>query len=99
MGHEVKNRVIKAEAAPKALIPDINLDGITSAISVKKEGIIKDIKVGVEIDHTYIGDLQIDLTAPTGKKVTLFQFGEGRNKVNLKKVFDSKTTPALASLT
>jgi M6 family metalloprotease-like protein len=99
VGYEVKNRVVKAEAAPQALIPDINLDGITSAISVKKEGIIKDIKVGVEIDHTYIGDLQIDLTAPTGQHVTLFQFGEGRNKVNLKKVFDSKTTPALASLT
>jgi M6 family metalloprotease-like protein len=96
--YDLKKHIVREEAVPKVVIPDVNLDGITSAISVKKKGVAKDIKVDVEIDHTYIGDLQIALTAPTGQKVTLFQFGEGKNKVNLKKVFDSKSIPALESL-
>ncbi len=66
---------------------------------MSQDGVVKDIKVGVEISHTYIGDLQIDLTSPSGQRVTLFQFGEGANKINLRRTFDASSLPALATMT
>lgn len=92
------NRVIKKELAPKKSIPDNDPRGIQSIIPVTKKGIAKDIKVGVEISHTFIGDLQIDLVTPSNRAVTLLKPGDGRNKVNLKTTFDKSSSQALASL-
>ncbi len=53
-------------------IPDNDPNGITSTIQVSDSYSISDLNVSVNISHTYIQDLKIKLTSPTGTQVTLF---------------------------
>ncbi|MGI5310557.1 S8 family serine peptidase [Rheinheimera sp. WS51] len=52
-------------------IPDSNTNGITSIISVPLAGMIFATEVGVNINHTWSGDLIVKLTSPTGTEHTL----------------------------
>jgi len=47
-------------------IPDNNSAGITSNISVIRSGQAGTISVAVDIKHTYIGDLTVDVISPSG---------------------------------
>jgi subtilisin-like proprotein convertase family protein len=57
-------------------------------------GTLTFIKVSVEITHTYIGDLQITLLAPSGKSAVLHNRSGGGTK-NLSKTYDVANTVAL----
>ncbi|MCP4253108.1 MAG: M6 family metalloprotease domain-containing protein [Candidatus Scalindua sp.] len=91
------DKVIKKELSPAMAIPDNDPRGIQSIISISEDGTAKDIKVSVEISHTFIGDLQVDLISPSNKTATLHKPREGGNKKNLKASYDNSTS-ALASL-
>ncbi len=52
-------------------IPDADPEGITSVINVPDELIIDEVSVTVDITHTFIGDLIVELTSPAGTTVTL----------------------------
>ncbi|BBB31845.1 hypothetical protein TTHT_0221 [Thermotomaculum hydrothermale] len=52
-------------------IPDNNATGITSSINVPDSAVVTEIKVTVDITHTYIGDLIVTLVAPNGATATL----------------------------
>ncbi len=52
-------------------IPDNNATGVTSAINVTRSGASNTVNVEVDIIHTYIGDLVIDLIAPDGSSHNL----------------------------
>jgi serine protease len=52
-------------------IPDNVPAGITSTISVPDSIAISELSVSVNITHTYIGDLIVKLTSPSGTTVTL----------------------------
>lgn len=47
-------------------IPDNNATGVSSPIDVDRSGASESIRVSVDITHTYIGDLEVDLLAPGG---------------------------------
>jgi subtilisin-like proprotein convertase family protein len=47
-------------------IPDNNATGITSTIHVTQSSLITEMKVTVNITHTFIGDLVVTLTGPGG---------------------------------
>jgi len=94
---EVDN-IIKKELSPEMAIPDNDPRGIQSIIPISEDGTAKDIKVSVEISHTFIGDLQVDLISPSNKTATLHKQGDGGNKKDLKATYDSSSSPALASL-
>lgn len=47
-------------------IPDNNATGVSSPIDVVRSGASESISVSVNISHTYIGDLEVDLLAPGG---------------------------------
>jgi len=53
------------------VIPDNNHDGVRLELAVEQMGAISDVKVKVEIRHTYIGDLKVQLKSPLGTLVTL----------------------------
>ena len=59
---------------------------------------LKDIKVQVDLEHTWIGDLTIKLRSPGGQVVVLHD-GEGGGTKNLHKLYDTASTPALSGLT
>ena len=59
---------------------------------------IRDIKVHVEIAHTYIGDLQVKLIPPTGAQPIVLHSKTGGGQDNLVTVYNRDTTPALEGL-
>jgi subtilisin-like proprotein convertase family protein len=82
--------VVRGQLSPKAPIPDNNPVGITSVIALDKPGSVRSLKLAVDITHTYIGDLRIELVAPSGRSVIVY--GQlGGNQDNLVVSYDSST--------
>ena len=76
-------------------IPD-NGDPIMNVIQVTDNGSITDFRVEVDITHTYVGDLRVDLIAPNGTSVTLHNH-TGGNGDDLKLIYTRNEVPSLAS--
>lgn len=77
-------------------IPDAG-SPIYSKIEVSQAAAISDIRIGVDLTHTFIGDLRIDLTAPDGTAVTLHDH-MGSSTDNLRTIYTVSQTPALRAL-
>jgi len=65
-------------------IPDSNLSGVVSTISVDAGQKVAIAKVKLDITHDYTADLSVDLISPTGKTIRLFNRKGG---INLKTEF------------
>ncbi len=76
---------IKKESHLNQAIPE-NSKGLVSTINVLKSGKIEDLNVHVAVAHNFIGDLTMELTSPSGKKVKLHDRAGGRTK-NLDKTY------------
>jgi subtilisin-like proprotein convertase family protein len=63
----------QASVNPELTIPDNNATGIQSLLVISGTGgtVTANFNVDVNITHTYIGDLVVRLTSPTGTLVTL----------------------------
>jgi M6 family metalloprotease-like protein len=69
---EIKPKNIISESIiADLIIPDDQPDGIKSELLVDKTATLSSIGVTVDITHTYRGDLNVRLTAPSGKTVVL----------------------------
>jgi subtilisin-like proprotein convertase family protein len=69
---------VELEDAPGLSIPDDDATGIERALSVTAIGTVRDVAVGVDITHTYIGDLEVFLVSPAGTTVKLHQRRKAR---------------------
>ncbi len=78
-------------------IPDNNPQGVTSRIRIAQTATIKQIRVTVEIEHEFLGDLEVSLTAPNGKTVLLQNRTLG-NQTRLQNTYYPETAPALKEL-
>jgi subtilisin-like proprotein convertase family protein/subtilisin family serine protease len=79
-------------------VPDSNITGVNSNLAVSGAiGSIIDLDVSINMTHTWIGDMVITLTSPTGTKITLFnqRGGSGDNLTNT--VFDDQATTAIST--
>jgi subtilisin-like proprotein convertase family protein len=97
VGLESAAQVIHEETAPGLAIPDNDPAGVSSFIVISESGTLQGIKVGVDITHTYIGDLRVELSSPSGQQAILHNRAGG-GQDNLITTYDSITTPSLASL-
>ena len=97
VAYEPSGKVVDAHAEPMKDIPDMNSAGISSAIEVKPSGTVREIIVTVDIEHTYIGDLQIDLVAPSGASARLHN-NEGWYRNDIKRSYDLDSTAALQGM-
>ena len=79
---------------PNQAIPDVDPQGIVSGIQVQQKGVVKGITVSVDIEHTYIGDLRVDLVSPAGRVVRLHD-QVGGSADNLKRSYDTTSTSDL----
>lgn len=88
--------VIDVEQVPNAVIPD---DGtlVVSSIEIDAPGRVAELRVRVDITHTFIGDLRVDLVAPDGTAVGLHNNGGG-SADNLVRTYSPQETPALRPL-
>ncbi|MEO0539850.1 MAG: S8 family serine peptidase [Cyanobacteria bacterium P01_A01_bin.105] len=78
-------------------IPDGHTSGHTSAVTLTANGRVQDVQVYLDIDHDFLGDLSVALTAPSGRRILL----QGRTlgqQTQLRKTYSLKTTPALSHL-
>ena len=89
-------RMVEVEARPNQQIPDVGTP-IVSTIEVGEDGSITDLRIRVDIAHTYIGDLRVDLVAPDGTSVVLHN-NTGGSADNLFRTYSVQDTPALRPL-
>lgn len=79
-------KTFEDELAGGLAIPDNDRVGVARTLSVNEALTIGSLKVTVDIEHTYIGDLQVNLTH-AGKTVTLHGQTGGSQR-NIKKTFE-----------
>ena len=78
-------------------IPENQPDGVSSTIGLAVSGIVRRIKVRVDIVHTFIGDLVVELFSPTGRRATLHA-RQGGTTDNLVALYDSDRPGELSTL-
>lgn len=88
---------IELEESPGMSIPDNNPRGIERTLEVMHNGLIKDIKVGLDITHTYIADLSVDLMSPGGSIISIHNRSGGSDD-NIIRDYDFVTLPRLRDL-
>jgi subtilisin-like proprotein convertase family protein len=94
MAASSENNMVRREIVPEVTdIPDNNPAGIESSINIDKDKKIKDIKVTMDIIHSWIGDLTVDLVSPAGTSVRLHN-REGRSSDKIVKTY----TPQLRQI-
>jgi subtilisin-like proprotein convertase family protein len=91
------SEVVRGDAAPALAIPDNAAAGVSSTIALAPAGTVRAIKVGVDIAHTYIGDLVVELVSPGGRAATLHDKAGGFRH-DLIATFESGTSAGLAGL-
>lgn len=88
------SRRIQAASSRSVAIPDQNSMGAVSAIYIAEVNTIRDIQVSVEINHSFLGDLEIQLVHPKGDMVLLQSRTLGRG-TQLNTIYTLQTTPLL----
>lgn len=89
--------VFKTSSSPNANIPDRSAIGIVDTISCEQTGKLTDIKLSLQIEHTYIGDLKVTLISPHGSQILLHN-RSGSSTDNLMATFTTVNTPGLVPL-
>ena len=88
---------IHVESTPAMMIPDDDPEGIHDIIHVSAARTVTNIEVEVDISHSWRGDLQVELTSPTGTTVSLHHRSGGPDD-DIRRVYRSTEVPALAAL-
>jgi M6 family metalloprotease-like protein len=88
--------VVRGYSAPCLAIPDNNSKGLTDAILIHQDGLVKKLKVDVDISHSNIANLRLELASPRGKRAVLHN-RTGLGKKNLVKSYDSASSASLAA--
>jgi len=79
-------------------IPDASAAGTSSTLEVSEGGPVRELAVVAEIRHTYMGDLVIELVAPSGASCLLLN-RRGGSRDTQRLHFDPWTAPSLRDLT
>ena len=97
VGATAAPETVVAEASPALAIPDADPVGVASVLAITASGTVAQIKVGVDITHTFVGDLSVELRSPAGRRAVLHaQLGGGAD--NLVTTYDSASPGVLASM-
>lgn len=86
--------LVEKEVFPEILIPDVYPEGVLSSIYVEEDGLIKNIRVSVNIEHSYLRDLRVTLFTPAGKRIVLHD-RLARKDRSLVRTYNSGSVPDL----
>jgi subtilisin family serine protease len=80
-------------------IRDLKTSKLTLAVA--ENGPLKSVRVAVDVDHTYIGDLVVTVRPPSALGLTGITLHDrsGGGTANIKKTYDAVNAPGLATLT
>jgi M6 family metalloprotease-like protein len=91
---EDNQRTFSASSSPMAPIPDNDATGIQDTLHFPDAATAISVTAGVDIAHTYRGDLRVTLASPAGTTVILHERGGG-SKDDIKTAFNIASTPGL----
>jgi subtilisin-like proprotein convertase family protein len=91
------DRSIQVEESPGVIIPDNDQGGIERSLAVAGAGQLDGIVVDLDITHTYIGDLMIELVSPDNRPV-LLHGRTGGSADNIIKTYTMTNTGSLQGL-
>ncbi len=97
VGQSAAPQAFRGEQAPNLAIPDNQTAGVASTIAVATSGIVRRIRVAIDIAHPYIGDLVVELIAPSGRRATLHSRAGG-SQDDLVVTYDSNRPGELSTL-
>ena len=80
-----------------ANIPDADPRGLLSAVSIDENGRLQDVKVYIQAEHEFLGDVSFTLHSPKGLRVLLQGRTLGR-QTRLQRTYSLVSTPALRQL-
>ncbi len=78
-------------------IPDNAPEGAVSSIPCSQSGLVQALEVAVDIEHEFVGDLELVLLAPGGTSAVLQSRAGGRN-TQIQRQYTFQDTPSLAAL-
>ncbi|HEY9691505.1 MAG TPA: S8 family serine peptidase [Oculatellaceae cyanobacterium] len=78
-------------------IPEYNLQGVTSSIQISDRNPLRDIKISLNIEHSFLGDIEISLKTPIGQTILLQNRTLGA-ATQLQATYSLQTTPTLKQL-
>ncbi|MCP5046482.1 MAG: S8 family serine peptidase, partial [bacterium] len=87
---------LRVQSSPGMTIPDNKPAGINDTITVSDTRPVNDLRVEVDITHTWIGDLKIELTGPGGSSVLLHDRTGGSDQ-NIQTTFGPADKPDLVT--
>jgi M6 family metalloprotease-like protein len=88
---------VQLQESPGTTIPDNMSNGIERTLSTVESGLVGSVEVGLDISHTYIGDLRVRLRSPSGTEAVLHDRIGGSND-NIARTYTVANTPSLAAL-
>jgi subtilisin-like proprotein convertase family protein/subtilisin family serine protease len=88
---------VLAQGQPELEIPDNDARGIEDQLTVSAVGRVQSVRLTVDIEHPYIGDLAVTLIAPAGARARV-HYRSGGGRANLRSEWQSSTSVALAAL-
>lgn len=92
----VGDGAIRRESTPGRVIPDNDADGVTDTIAISDPRAISNISTEIDITHSWIDDLVVELTGPEGTSVRLHD-RTGGDADNILRVYGTIDTPELGS--
>jgi serine protease AprX len=90
-------RHIEKDSNPSLAIPDNDPAGVSDSMDIIATGNISDIKVWVDITHTWVGDLRVKLAMPGGGEIILHD-RSGGSQDNLIKTYSAENLAAIKTL-
>jgi subtilisin-like proprotein convertase family protein/subtilisin family serine protease len=90
-------QTLRKVSTPALNIPDNDPAGVTDTINFAEELNLSSIKVTIDLNHTFIGDLRLTLISPSGTSVVLHNRNGGSTD-NIQKTYDLAAAPGLSSL-
>ncbi|MBP0028950.1 S8 family serine peptidase [Roseofilum sp. Guam] len=91
------SRWIQRQNYASVTIRDYDSRGISSSIYISESNSLRDIQVTVDIDHSFLGDIQVRLIAPNNKTILLQNRTLGQ-QTRLQHTYTSSERPLLQDL-
>jgi len=93
----IPNEWVSVQNSAIVQIPDFNLRGTGSLIRVQENRLLRDLRITVDVEHDYLGDLDIQLQPPSGDAILLQSRTLGRT-TRLQFTYTLRTTPLLRAV-
>ena len=91
------HKTIKATNRTSTAIPDNDPRGLLSALNISERGQLQDLKVFIQAEHEFLGDVSFTLLSPSGDSVLIQSRTLGR-QTRLQRTYSLVSTPAIRRL-